>query len=331
MDKTQSLPDRIQARIGSAVDDLYNALGANRLTRYPWAVIQTFSKAQGALLAGSMAYYTFLSLLPLLMIAGFIISHISTGSEAFRDAMVTGVESLFPGIEGARILRQLIQTRVVFGVVGLIIISYSGSGFVGALTACMNQMWEVRSGRNPIGQKLLNYLVILSLGLVLLGSTGLTIWTAYLTRMALGAAAAPDARLVELIGSPLSLFLILLLLYRVLPARRLSWRSQIPGAAVGALAIELLKRAFTFWAQHSAGVAVLPRTLLSFVLLLVWLGFFGQAILYGAALNVVRERRRRGAPLMPPEDGLDGDGLVRAVPASDGDRGKRSEAPEPGT
>jgi uncharacterized BrkB/YihY/UPF0761 family membrane protein len=37
----------------------------------------------------------------------------------------------------------------------------------------------------------------------------------------------------------------------------------------------------------------------SVTLLLVWLGFFGQLILYGAALNVVLDRRRRGEPIMP--------------------------------
>ena len=36
---------------------LYRFLADNRWTRFPWAVVQTFSKAEGAL-SGSMAYYT---------------------------------------------------------------------------------------------------------------------------------------------------------------------------------------------------------------------------------------------------------------------------------
>jgi uncharacterized BrkB/YihY/UPF0761 family membrane protein len=36
-------------------------------------------------------------------------------------------------------------------------------------------------------------------------------------------------------------------------------------------------------------------------LLLVWLGFFGQVILYGAAFNVVLDRRRHGEPIFPDE------------------------------
>jgi uncharacterized BrkB/YihY/UPF0761 family membrane protein len=41
-------------------------------------------------------------------------------------------------------------------------------------------------------------------------------------------------------------------------------------------------------------------------LLLVWLGFFGQLILYGAALNVVLDRRRRGEPILPEPPGPPG-------------------------
>jgi uncharacterized BrkB/YihY/UPF0761 family membrane protein len=92
---------------------------------------------------------------------------------------------------------------------------------------------------------------------------------------------------------------VLLLLYRLLPARRHSWLSQVPGAVFGGVGFYLLKRGFDLWASHSAGISALPRSLVSVTLLLVWLGFFGQLILYGAALNVVLDRRRRGEPIMP--------------------------------
>jgi membrane protein len=297
---------RIERRVATAVDNVYAALGNNRYTRYPWAVIQTYSRGQGALLAGSMAYYTFLSILPLLMITGSVIGTLSLENEGLRTALEEAVQQLFPGIGARRVLNQLIESRAAFGVLGLITVSYAGSGFVGALTACLNQMWDVRSGRNPLGQKLLNFTVVLLLGLVLLGSVGLTLWVAYLTRVALGSDATPWAERLELFASPISLFLVLLLLYRVLPARQLTWRSQLRGAIIGAVAIEILKRGFAFWADNSAGIAVLPRSLVSMVLLLVWLGFFGQVILYGAAVNVVRDRRKRGLPLWPHDPAANG-------------------------
>ena len=51
-------------------------------------MVQTFSQAQGALLSGSMAYYTFLSLLPLLMVAVFVVGTVSKWNAGFQTALV---------------------------------------------------------------------------------------------------------------------------------------------------------------------------------------------------------------------------------------------------
>jgi membrane protein len=297
---SQSPFAHVESRIGRAIATLYQVLDRNRLTRFPWAVVQTFSQAQGALLSGSMAYYTFLSLLPLLMVAVFIIGTLSEWNVGIQTALVRVANEIAPGVQGADVLGQVIRSRVAFGIFGFVSLTYAGSGFVGALTACLNRMWQLQSGRNPIGQKVLNLLIVILLGVVLLGSVGLTFWVAYLTRAALGSGADPVVAWLDRLATPMSFGFVLLLLYQLLPARRLSWASQLPGAVFGAVAIEVLKRLFQFWAERSTGVAVLPRSLLSVVLLLIWFGFFGQAILYGAAINVVLERRRRGRPLLPP-------------------------------
>lgn len=290
---------RFEARLAASVDALYRLLTLNRFTRFPWAVTKTFSRAQGALLSGSMAYYTFLSLLPLLLIAIFVLGTFSQGNIALRDTFIDACERILPGVRGNEVIDELIQARVSFGVLGVVTVAYAGSGFIGSLTACLNRMWNVATGRNPLGQKLINLGVVLLLGIVLLGSVAVTFWVGYLTRVLLGGPEAQTARWIELMVSPASLFAVLLILYRVLPARRLTIRSQLPGAAAATLGVELLKRGFTYWAHHSAGMSSLPRSLFSLVLLLAWMGFLGQVILYGAALNVVLERRRRGLPLQP--------------------------------
>jgi membrane protein len=290
---------RAEARIERAIARLYRWLAANRATRLPWAVVQTFSRAQGALLSGSMAYYTFLSLVPLLMLAAFVIGTIARSNPQMRETVSTAVGQLLPGVQGRDVVNQLVGARVAFGVFGLLSVGYAGSGFVGAMTACMNRMWGVETGRNPVGQKAFNILVVMLLSAALLGSVGLTVWVQYAARTVLGNDAGPLLKLTGLLASPFSMAVLLLLLYRLLPARKLSWLGQIPGAGLGALGVELLKRGFTLWTEGSAGVAALPRSLLSVVLLLVWLGLFGQLLLYGAALNVVLDRRRRHVPLLP--------------------------------
>jgi membrane protein len=290
---------RAEARIERAVGALYAWLARNRLSRLPWAVVQTFSQAQGALLSGSMAYYFFLSLVPLLMVAAFVIGTLARSDTNVSSAVSTAVGQLLPGVQGREVVEQLVSARVAFGVFGLLSVVYAGSGFVGSMTACMNRMWEVETGRNPVSQKIFNILIVVLLSGVLLGSVGLTIWIGYAARTVLGNEAGPLLRLVSTLASPISILVLLLLLYRLLPARRHSWLSQLPGAVLGAAGVDLLKRGFALWTERSAGVSALPRSLLSVVLLLIWLGLFAQLVLYGAALNVVLDRRRRRLPLFP--------------------------------
>jgi membrane protein len=307
MDKADAGPRGPEVQIEQAIGRLYRFLSGNRWTRFPWAVIQTFSKAEGALLSGSMAYYTFLSLLPLLMVAAFVLATFASPGPEAREAVAEALNQVFPGIGREvfdTVIDQVVANRAALGVFGLLSVAYAGSGFVGSMTACLNRMWRLPSGRNPVGQKIVNIGVVMLLGSVLLGSALLTIWVSATAQATLDRFDVPRTSsvvsMIEELAAPASMTIVLLLLYRLLPARRHSWLSQVPGAVFGGVGFYLLKRGFDLWANHSAGISALPRSLVSVTLLLVWLGFFGQLILYGAAINVVLDRRHRGEPIMPP-------------------------------
>jgi membrane protein len=303
MAKVDAEPRGPGVHIEQAIGRLYRFLAGNRWTRFPWAVVQTFSKAEGALLSGSMAYYTFLSLLPLLMVAAFVIATFASPGPDARATVAEALNQVFPGI-GTEVFEdvidQVVVNRAALGVFGLLSVAYAGSGFVGSMTACLNRMWKVPAGRNPVGQKVVNILIVMLLGSVLLGSALLTIWVSATAQETLNLGpTSPVISMIEEVAAPASMLIVLLLMYRLLPARPHSWLSQIPGAIFGGVGFYLLKRGFDLWASHSAGIGALPRSLVSVTLLLVWLGFFGQLILYGAALNVVLDRRHRGEPIMP--------------------------------
>jgi membrane protein len=322
MAKADAEPRGPGIHIEQAIGRLYRFLAGNRWTRFPWAVVQTFSKAEGALLSGSMAYYTFLSLLPLLMVAAFVIATFASPDLEAQATVAEALNQVFPGVGTEvfqEVIDQVIRNSAALGVFGLLSVAYAGSGFIGSMTACMNRMWQVPSGRNPVGQKIVNILIVMMLGMVLLGSALLTVWVSATAQRTLDLRpTSPVISMIEEVAGPASMLVVLLLLYRLLPARKQSWLSQVPGAVFGAVGFYLLKRGFDFWASHSAGISALPRSLVSVTLLLVWLGFFGQLILYGAALNVVLDRRRHGEPIFPEAPGPDEEETGPAKPAAPG-------------
>ncbi|MET0832753.1 MAG: YhjD/YihY/BrkB family envelope integrity protein, partial [Actinomycetota bacterium] len=220
-------PRRPDAHIEQAIGRLYRFLAANRRTRFSWAVIQTFSRAEGALLSGSMAYYTFLSLLPLLMVAAFVLATFASPEPEAREAVAEALNQVFPGIGSEvfnEVINQVVTNKAALGVFGLLSVAYAGSGFVGSMTACLNRMWRLPSGRNPVGQKIVNILIVMLLGSVLLGSALLTIWVSATAQRTLDRLDMPSTGsvvfIIEELAAPSSMAVVLLLLYRLLPARR---------------------------------------------------------------------------------------------------------------
>ena len=145
MAKADAEPRGPEVHIEQAIGRLYRFLAGNRWTRFPWAVVQTFSKAEGALLSGSMAYYTFLSLLPLLMVAAFVIATFASPGPDARETVAEALNQVFPGIgrevfDG--VINQVVANRAALGLFGLLSVAYAGSGFVGSMTACLNRMWR---------------------------------------------------------------------------------------------------------------------------------------------------------------------------------------------
>ena len=241
MAKADAEPRGPEIHIEQAIGRLYRFLAGNRWTRFPWAVVQTFSKAEGALLSGSMAYYTFLSLLPLLMVAAFVIATFASPGPEAQAAVAEALNQAFPGV-GTDVFKdvidQVVANSAALGVFGLLSVAYAGSGFIGSMTACLNRMWQVPTGRNPVGQKLVNILIVMMLGTVLLGSALLTIWVSATAQRTLELQpTSPIISMIEELAGPASMLVVLLLLYRLLPARKHSWLSQVPGAVFGAVGL----------------------------------------------------------------------------------------------
>lgn len=81
------------------------------------------------------------------------------------------------------------------------------------------------------------------------------------------------------------------LIYRLVPYRRLEWRLVVSGAALAALLFEVGKSAFVFYLNRVANLEALYGSVSSIIVLLLWLYYSGRVILFGAALMKVRNER----------------------------------------
>ena len=89
------------------------------------------------------------------------------------------------------------------------------------------------------------------------------------------------------------LCVVFLLIYKVLPNRRASLKSQLPGAMISALAWSLFSLGFSVYLDVFHGLSSMYGSLTTTVLVMLWMYFCMYIVLIGAEINAYFEERFR--------------------------------------
>jgi membrane protein len=273
-------------------------------------VLRTFRKNQGLLLAGSVAYYTLLSLIPLLILLLIALSHVIEQSRLLAT-MAEYLEFIVPGQSEALVgeLRAFVDHgQVISGVLLVTMIFFSALAFTvleNAMAVIFYHRVSVRR-RHFVVSALLPYLFILFLGLGLLVVT--------IVAGKLGALATHH---ITVFGVPHSLsdlsdyllyllgvvgeILILTAIYLVMPAGRLSVRHALIGGVSAGLLWELTRHLLGWYYGTMSQVRVVYGSLTTAILAMLSVEIGAILLLLGA--QVIAEYERIGRePAVAPQD-----------------------------
>lgn len=258
--------------------------------RFGWldtamAVNERFGAIGGGPLAASIGLAGFLSLFPLLLVVIAVVGFLSSGDATFAARLVREL-----GLEGraAETFTESIQTaegsRRAASIIGFGGLLLSSLGVVAALQTAVNAAWQT------VGRGLVDKLV----GLAWLAGAG----TLFLSTLATG----PLMRLLPgpavVGGSLLSIAItaaVLVWAYSFLGNQPLPWRAHLVGAAVVAVAFEVLKLVGSLYVPRAvASSSALYGSIGVVFAVLAWLMLYARFFVYGAVLNVHRWEQDRG-------------------------------------
>jgi membrane protein len=288
-----------------------------RLTvlRARWAVldhaVRTFEHTgavQGSMLAGAVTYFGYLSFFPVLVIAFAVVTIVANVVPEARTALVTAVESIFPGLigDGQNVAINIdtfeTQARAV-GVIALLGLFYSGLGWISAARAGLQGVFMVppKQRRNFFVGKGIDLVVLAVIGLVLILSVGLSSAVTNVTEDVLVLLRVDEIPgpgflwLLRFLGVALGVAastVLFFAMFRLLPTTDLPRRALVKGAFVAALGFEVLKLLASLLiglAADNPATAVLGISLV----LLVWINYFSQVIMVGAAWAYTSPEARR--------------------------------------
>ena len=226
--------------------------------------MERYGDRLGSQFAGAITYFSFLSMIPILMVAFSVVGFVLAGNPELVQEIADKIAAQLPGELGASIATVIdtaISSRLSIGIIGLLIALYSGIGWMGNVRNAVRAQWrptfeEPDSYKDNFVVALLKNLVNLAgLGLAILASIAITTfagsaqnWTLGLFGLQDEAWLKPVLWFVSVIVSIAAGTLIFYWLYSRLPGphyrptSKALWR----GALAAAVVFEILKFALVF-------------------------------------------------------------------------------------
>lgn len=276
---------------------------ANQLARHPWAfalrTLKAFRANQGLLLAGAVAYYALLSIVPLLIITAIALSHVVDQGELLQT-LGRYLEWLLPGQSAAIVaeLARFLAHRDVMGWVLLATMLFFSSLAFTVLEKAMSVIFLHRiviRRRHFLVSAILPYCYILSLGVGLLVVTVVagalqTIGESHIHLFgrdwSLGGLSGVLLYLLGLAGE----IFLLTSVYMVMPVGRLSWRHALLGGVTAALLWEITRHLLIWYFNTLSQVSVVYGSLTTAIVVLLSLEIAAALLLLGA--QVISEYER---------------------------------------
>jgi membrane protein len=273
--------------------------------------LRGFRANQGLLLAGAVAYYALLSVVPLLILSTIALSHVIDQDELLAT-LARYLEWLVPGQSKAlvRELGNFLAHRELMGwVLGVTMLFFSSLAFTvleNAMSVIFHHRVAIRR-RHFLVSAIIPYVYILCLGLGLLLVTLVAgslqamgqEQVAFLGRVwSLGGVSGV---LLYLLGFAGEVF-VLASIYMVMPVGRLSWRHALVGAVCAAVLWEISRHALLWYFATLSQISAVYGSLTMAIVVLLSFEVAATLLLFGAQVIAEYERigwRRSEAPSQP--------------------------------
>ncbi|HEX2819524.1 MAG TPA: YihY/virulence factor BrkB family protein [Streptosporangiaceae bacterium] len=257
-------------------------------TAFVFGVIKKYGDDNGGVLVSNLAYSSFTSLFPLLLVLVTILGLIASVDESFKNEVLKAVAGQVPLI-GSQLtgnVHELKRSSTIGLIVGLVGLIWGSAGLAQAGLFTMEQVWNLPGPARPgyvprLGRAVL-FLGLLGAGVIV--TTGLSSLTTYLHN-GLG-----FKILVEVVTAAFNVGMYIGA-FRVLTPKGVPTRNLLPGAITGGIGWTLLQFLGTYLVHHYLHSDSTYGVFATVLGLIAWIYIAVEITVYSAEINVVLARR----------------------------------------
>jgi membrane protein len=219
--------------------------------------LSQFSAHRDAQISAAISYHVLFAIVPLFTFLGTIFGLLLNDPER-RQQVTDALIDRFPlspsaGIDIERILSEIPTPFSVIGVISIVALLWSASGMMSSVRVGLTAAFDEGVGRPFFRSKLVDVLLVISVGCLFIVFLALTIAINAVERWSetvagsLGAAGFDRGSVLAVLVSPVLTFGVLLFLYRLVPRTRLQFRDLAVGAGAAAIASEAIRIGFSYY------------------------------------------------------------------------------------
>ena len=251
--------------------------------------------------AAQAAYFLIMSFIPFVLFLTAIVQYTPLTYREVRQAIMSVVPENLQGFVLNIVAEVFSKSAAVLPLSALVALWSSGKGMQ-ALINGLNTIYHVKETRNWLVNRIYSMFYMFLFVLALIASLLLLVMGNRIHVLISGYVPFLGNVIGRILGAKtflvfVMLFLVFLVLYRYLPNRRASLKSQVPGAFLTAVAWSVFSYLFSLYFTFFPDFSIMYGSLSTLILVMVWQYFCMNLLLYGAEINAYFESQFRQAKL----------------------------------
>ena len=244
--------------------------------------------------SASLAYYTTLSLAPMLIII-ITVSGFLFGKEAMRGEIYGEINGMIGSAAASQIQATIqnihLNSHTPFAtMVSFVILLIGATGIFGEIQDSLNKIWGLRTTDRRKWWKLLfdrviSFSIIVSLGFVLIVSLALNAVVATISNKLSVYVGGAGETMIIIIDNSISVLITTVMfatIFKVLPDAKIKWKDVFIGAIITSVLFMIGKLGIGFYLGHSNLTTVFGAAG-SIIVVMIWV-YYSSAILYLGAV-----------------------------------------------
>ena len=249
--------------------------------------------------ATQAAYFLIMSFIPCILFLTTLVRYTPLTYNVVRDAIIAFIPENLQSFVLEIVVDVYRRSTAIVPVSALVALWSAGKGMQSIING-LNTIYHVKETRNWLFTRIyavfytmsLVIALIISLILLVLGNEIQVAVARYVPFLGRIIARILGARTLLVFGV---LFVVFLLLYKVLPNRRATFKSQVPGAAMIAVGWSVFSYFFSLYFELFPNFSNMYGSLTALIMLMLWLYICMNLVLYGAEINAYFEKQFRMA------------------------------------